>query len=140
MHFNHKFELCLNLQPQKNTAKKLQKKKNKISVECCRRGENRGKSGLSGWWGPQRAVVMGPDHPSGLAESPLRPGLHAGMDARMNKWSDRRRQKSSGIIRAAGTVCWKHLDGKRYHWQHQQLGLGLFVVELFNGASCSQVY
>lgn len=93
---------------------------------------------MSGWWGPQRAVVMGPDHPSGLAESPLRPGVHAGMDARMNKWKDRRRQKSSVIVH--GTMCWKHLDGKRYHRQHQQLGLGLFVVELFNGASCGQVH
>lgn len=46
----------------------------------------------------------------------------AGMDAQMNKWKDRRRQKSSVIIRAAGTMCWKHLDGKRYHRQHQQLG------------------
>lgn len=62
---------------------------------------------MSGWWGPQGAVVMGPDHPSALAGSPLRPRLHAGMDAQMNKWKDRRRQKSSVIIRAAGTLRWK---------------------------------
>lgn len=80
----------------------------------------------------QRAVVMGLDHPSGLAEGPLRPDLHAGMDAQMNKWKDRRRQKSGVMIRAAGTMCWKHGDGKHtIIGNTAQLRLGLFVVDRF---------
>lgn len=84
----------------------------------------------------------GPDHPPGLAESPLRPGLHAGLDAQMNKRKDRQRQKSSVIIHTAGTMCWKHLEGKRYHRQHQQLGLSLWCSSSRGsaGASCGQVH
>lgn len=118
-------------------------------MERVRQGENRGKKGRCQGGGDRRmskrAVVMGLDHPSGLAEGPLRPDLHAGMDAQMNKWKDRWRQKSGVMIRAAGTMCWKHGDGKHacYHRQHCAIKAGSVCGGQLQGPagpSCGQVH
>lgn len=57
-----------------------------------------------------RAAVIGLDHPSGLAERLgwLDCGLAGGLDARMNEWRDRDREKSSVMIQMDGTMCRKH--------------------------------
>lgn len=103
-----------------NTKNKKQKwckrKEVRKAVECVRQGENTGKGERCQGGGDlhrskhQRAVVMGLDHPSGLAGSPLRPSC-----ARFAWWNgctDRligQTETEVGVmINAVGTICWKH--------------------------------